>query len=298
MSASLKLKFGVLGAGLSCLLAGYVVAQQQEQATGRTGQLDRPATQPAQPGQRAQTGQRAQPGQREYTAEFRGTQTTGAVSPEIERYLLNCLLIKNQAEVEISEFAQQQAQNPEVKQFAQMLIRDHQQAVQKLQQLAGPQGADRTSQTPGARSQFDTQQTTATTERPGQSPNQRAIQTQNQSLTAERQGGQSGALNELIALDRQITDRATEMVREELQAKSGPDFDQCFVAAQIGSHTHMLAALEVIDQKAQGQLKQVIQEAQPKVQQHLDHAKQLAEQLKSGAQTGARAQRQPAGTQR
>jgi predicted outer membrane protein len=216
------------------------------------------------------------------------------VSQELEHYLANCLLIKNQAEIEISEFAQQQAQNPEVKQFAQQLIKDHQQTAQKLQQLAGMQGPGRTSQAPGGRSQFDTQQSTATTERPGPALDQNA----NQSLTADRQGGQSGALNELLALDREITDRCKEMVREELQAKRGPEFDQCFVGAQIGSLMQMVAALEVIGQRAQGELKQVVEEAQPVVQRHLDHAKQLAKQLQSGAQSGAQAERQQGRTQR
>jgi predicted outer membrane protein len=285
MSASLKFKVGVLAAALSCTIAGLAAAQQREQAAGerpRTGQIDRPATQPA---------QRGQP----YTAQFRGTQTASStVSKEVEHYLANCLLIKNQAEIEISEFAQQQAQNPEVKQFAQQLIKDHQQAVQKLQQLAGMQGAGRTSQAPGARSQIDTQQPTGATERPGQAFNQNA----NQSLTADRPEAQSGALNELLALDRQITERCMEMVREELQAKSGPEFDQCFVGAQIGSHTHMLAALDVIGQRAQGELKQVVAEAQPVVQRHLEHAKQLAKQLQADNQTGSQAERQSGRTQR
>jgi len=290
MSASLKLK-GVLAAGLSCLVAGLAVAQQLQQAPGtqpRPGQLDRadrPATQQAQPGQ-------------PYRAQFRGTQTAGPASQEIEHYLANCLLIKNQAEVELSQFAQQQAQNPEVKQFAQMLIKDHQQAIQKLQALAGAQGAARTSQRPGANGQFDAQATTPATERPRQALNQDA----DPSLTANRSGTQNDALNQLLELDRQITERCQDLVREELQAKRGPEFDMCFVGAQIGSHTHMLAALEVIGQRSQGELRQFVQEAQPVVQRHLDHAKQIAkaQMAQASNRTGAQqAERQPAtGTQR
>jgi len=291
MSASLKMK-GVLAAGLSCLVAGLAVAQQLQQAPGtqpRPGQLDRaerPASQPAQRGQ-------------QYTAEFRGTQTAGApTTQEIEHYLANCLLIKNKAEVELSQFAQQQAQNPEVKQFAQELIRDHQQAIQKLQALAGAQGAARTSQRPGANGQLDAQATTPATERPRQTLNQDA----DQSLTATRPAGQNNALSQLLELDRQISQRCQEMVREELQAKSGPEFDMCFVGAQIGSHTHMLAALDVIGQRSQGELRQFVQEAKPVVQRHLDHAKQIAkaQMAQAGSGTGAQqAERQPAtGTQR
>jgi predicted outer membrane protein len=292
MSASLKLKGGALAAAVSCLFAGLAVAQQLQQAPGtqpRPGQrdrADRPATQPAQRGQ-------------QYTAEFRGTQTTGApASQEIEHYLANCLLIKNKAEVELSQFAQQQAQNPEVKEFAQMLIKDHQQAIQKLQALAGAQGAPRTTQRPGTNGQSDAQATTPATERSRQALNQDA----DPSPTATRPAGQNNALNQLLELDRQITQRSQEMVREELQAKSGPEFDMCFVGAQIGSHTHMLAALDVIGQRSQGELRQFVQEAQPVVQRHLDHAKQIAkaQMAQATSRTGAQqAEREPVpGTQR
>jgi predicted outer membrane protein len=282
MSASLRLKGGVLAAGLSCLVAGLAVAQQLQQAPGtqprpgQPGQRDRFTTQPAQQGQ-------------QYTAEFRGTQTAGqAVGQEVERYLANCLAIKNHAEIEMTQFAQQQAQNPEVKQFAQQLAQDHRQLAQKLQQLPGVQAADRTPQTPGARGQLDAQQTPSATN-----------QARTNNLATDRPGAQSGPLNELVSIDRQITERCMEMAREELQAKSGPEFDQCFLAAQIGNHMHMLAALEVIGQRSQGELKQVAQEAQPIIQRHLDQAKQLAKQVEtSGDQSGAQAERQSGRTQR
>jgi hypothetical protein len=59
-----------------------------------------------------------------------------------------------------------------------------------------------------------------------------------------------------------------------------------------------LAALEVISQQ-QGELAQLAQQAQPTVQQHLDHAKQLAKQLEGTSQAGSQAERQtPPRTQR
>jgi predicted outer membrane protein len=272
------------------------VAQQLQQPPGTQ---PRPG-QPGQPGQRDRaTTQPAQRGQ-QYTAEFRGTQTTGAsASQEIENYLANCLLIKNKAEVELGQFAQQKAQSPEVKEFAQMLVKDHTQAIQKLQALAGAgaQGASRISQRPGANDQFDAQATTPATERPRQALNQ---QDADQGLTNARPGQQNDALSQLTEIDRQISERCQELVREELQAKSGPEFDYCFVGAQIGSHTHMLAALDVLGQRSQGELRQFVQEAKPVVQRHLDHAKQLAKtqmQAQLGSRAGAQAERQPGQTQ-
>ena len=315
MSASLRLKFGVLAVALFCLGVASALAQRLETTQQRPGQIDRPATQPDRP---ATQQQNQQQNQQQYTARFRGTQgQTAGQGQEVERYLASCLTLKNQGEIELSQFAQQRAQNPQVKQFAQQLVQDHQKFVQKLQQVPGVEIGN--SRTLGASEQYDAnRQTNDTTRLPG-SPganqanqrdarpglndapaNNRLNQDANQSLTADRAVDQGGALKELLAIDKQITERCNQMVREELEAKTGPEFDMCFVGTQIGGHIHMLAALEVIEQQAQGELRQIAQEARPKVQQHLEHAKQLAKQLESeaGSQSGARAERQPNRTQR
>lgn len=69
------------------------------------------------------------------------------------------------------------------------------------------------------------------------------------------------------------------MVKDEMQQKSGAQFDKGYIGWSIGAHTHALAALEVIGQQTQGQLAQIAQQAQPKVQQHLEMAKQIMKQL-------------------
>jgi predicted outer membrane protein len=287
------MKVGAFAAGLCCVIAAYAAAQRveqaprQDQAPGqpRAGQADRPATQQRQP----------------YTAQFRGTQATAGQNQEVERYLATCLTIKNQAEIDANEFAQQRAQNPEVKQFAQQMVQDHQQLAQKLQQLPSFQvAALRSAQRPGADGQFDAQrQPTDTARTPGTQPAPGANRLENQAVTADRPAGQNWALHNLLQIDRQITDRCMQMVREELESKSGPEFDKCYLGSQIGNHVQMLAALEVIEQQAQGELRQAAQEAKPIVQQHLEHAKQLAKQLEGTSRTGAQAERQaPTRTQR
>jgi predicted outer membrane protein len=297
MSTLNHLKTAATAAGLLGLLAVGVVAQQG------AGQLDRPRTeQPDRSGIRQ--ADRGQSGR--VTAQYgqRDGQFAGAHSQEVENYLANCLLMKNKAEIEFAEFAQQQSQNPEVKQFAQKLIQDHGQLVQKLQPLASMSAVDRQTSTA---TRVDTRQIDAqrdasdTTRLPG-SPGAAAARNDrpNQSLTATQtqQQGQSGALHQLAQIEKQIGERCKQALKEELQSKSGAEFDKCYVGAMIGSHMQSLAALEVIGQQTQGQLAEVAQQAQPIVQQHLDHAKQLAKQLE-GTQAGARAERQqPTRTQR
>lgn len=296
MSTLNHLKTAATAAGLLGILAAGVVAQQG------TGQLDRPRTdQPERSGirqaDRSQSGRTtAQFGQRDAQS------ATGAHSQEVESYLASCLLMKNQAEVEFAQFAEQQSQNPEIKQFAQKLVQDHTQLVQKLQPLAGmfAAGQQGSTSTRIENHQIDTQRNASDTTRLPGSPGAAANNQANRSLTSTQtqQQGQSGALHQLAQIERQIGEHCKQALKEELQSKTGADFDKCYVGAMIGAHMQALSALEVIGQQTQGQLAEVAQQAQPIVQQHLDHAKQLAKQL-DGMRPGAQAERQqPTRTQR
>jgi predicted outer membrane protein len=277
MSAPLKLRMGVVAAGLSCLVVGYALAQQvgEQQPLGQArdaaqpgqaGQIDQPATQ--QPGQ---------PGQ-PYTAQFRGTQATAGQNEELKKFIASCLLSKNKAEVEFAQLAQRQSQNPQVKEFAQMLVQDHNQLVQKLQPIAGEQsttqpGLSDTTRAPG---QFDAS-------RPGQ-------------IAA----GGSDALHQLASLEKQIGERCKENLREELQSKQGAEFDKCYVGSQIAGHMDSVAKLEVLQHQGPDQVRQIAQQALPKVQEHLEQAKQLMKQLEGGGSTSTtnQAERQSSRTQR
>jgi len=296
MSKLNDLKTVATAAGLLGLLAVGVVAQQG------AGQLDRPQTQQR---DRSEIRQADRSPSGRVTAQYgqRDGQFAGAHAQEVENYLANCLLMKNKSEIEFAEFAQQQSQNQEVKEFAQKLIQDHGQLVQKLQPLAGMQAANRQSSTTTRveNRQLDAQPNASDTTRLPGSPGAANNAQTNRSLTATtqvQQQGQSGALQELAQIERQISERCKQALKEELQSKTGAEFDKCYVGAMIGSHMQSLAALEVIGQQTQGQLAEVAQQAQPIVQQHLDHAKQLAKQLE-GARPGAQAERQqPSRTQR
>jgi putative membrane protein len=297
MSARKRLKIGGTAAGLFGLLTGIVVAQQISEQVGRpeVQQRDRSAIRQADrdPSGRV-TSQLDQP-------DVAGR--AGSSSKDVEHYLANCILTKNQSEIELAQLAQQQSQNPEVKQFAQKMIQDHSKFAQQLQQLAGVRaepGRTPGATTPGEGRQFDAQPGASDTTRLPGSPGatQPINRNANQSVAGSAQAHmQNAALQQLAQIERQIAERCQQAIRDELQQKSGAEFDKCYVGAQVGAHMHMLAALEVIGQQVQGPLAQVVQQAQPTVQQHLDHAKQLMQQLEQGSQPRAQAER-PSRTQR
>jgi predicted outer membrane protein len=304
MSAFGKLKLGVAAASVACLAAGIALAQQpaaQRNATqlrddvpGRaaTDQADR-TTQPQRERIRSST---TQIEQRNLRAQ------TGGSTQEVEKFLAGCLLAKNKCEIEFAQLAQQQSQNPEIKEFAQKLEQDHQQLVQQLEPLAGGQAGQTStrieSQTQTrATGQNDAQRQPADATRLPGSPGA-TTQTRSQTQT-EAYGSQemSGPFAQLAQIEKQIGERQKQAMLDELQQKSGAEFDKCYVGAMVGSHMQSLAALDVISQQ-QGELAQVAQQAQPTVQQHLDHAKQLAKQLEGANQPGSQAERQRPRTQR
>jgi predicted outer membrane protein len=305
MSAFGKLKLGVAAASVACLAAGIALAQQaagQRNATqlrddvpGRaaTDQADR-TTQPQRERIRSSTTQIDQRNLRSQA---------GGQNQQVDQFLAGCLLAKNKAEIEFAKLAQQQSQNPEVKQFAQMLEQDHQQLVQQLEPLAGGQAGETSTRIESqsrisATGQNDAQRQPADTTRLPGSPG--ATQTTRSQTQTEAYGSQemSGPFAQLAKVEKQIGERQKQAMLDDLQQKSGAEFDKCYVGAMVGSHIQSLASLEVLSQQ-QGQLAQVAQQAQPTVQQHLDHAKQLAKQLEGAAnQPGSQAERQRPRTQR
>jgi predicted outer membrane protein len=305
MSALFRTGLGAVAVGLCCLTLSATAQQTNRDLQGgvRPAAPQPDAANPQNPNDRAgtqqadrnrfQRGLQGQP----YSANFRGDQRTGH-SSAVENYFVNCLLKHNKAEIEMAKFASEQSQNPQVKQFADQLVRDHQAVIDKLQQIAG------TGTTVGRTNSDELGSTPRTdADRNAADPNRlpgAAIdatpglndRTTTGETAANRPGAAQGstALNQVASIEEKIMDRCQQALREELQQKSGAEFDECFIGAQIGGHMHALAALEVLSQESQGQLKQIADEARPTIQKHLDHAKSLAKQLKSGSQS-AQAQR-------
>jgi predicted outer membrane protein len=359
MPVRCRMRFSVAAIAIPCLMAGVGLGQQENQqdtqsrpsarerdASGQPGarQSDRATTQ--QDGQNStQVSPRTRQSAQQYTANPTGAASTGETSHGVEQFAANCLLIKNQMEIELSQFAAQQSQNPEVKQFAQQMVQDHQKMVQQLQEIAGAQNdGARGPSSPGLNSQsgrggattssnnsnrlngtggstsreaggisggasgsnrLGAGATAASANNPdlgaatGQSrslPGSSGTNTQPQASGKTRSGSaisSDGTIQQLIQMNQQIAQRQGQAAREDLQQKSGAEFDKCFVGTAIMKHTDMVAELEVIEQQGQGRLAQVAQQARPVAQQHLDHAKQLMKQLEGQSLGGTPNGRNP-----
>src|SRR4051794_13020290 len=134
MSASFSLRFGVGVAALSCLLLSYAGAQQGSSGSSQSGSSgsgssasDASGSGSGQSGRSsaAQSGQGSSQslGQsaRSRTANSGASSSASGSSSEVEQFMANCLLAENEAEVQLTQLAQQQAQSSSVKQFAQKM---------------------------------------------------------------------------------------------------------------------------------------------------------------------------------
>ncbi len=74
-----------------------------------------------------------------------GESQSGSLSPADRQFVMKAAQ-GGQAEVELGQLAQQKAQDPKVKEFAQRMVNDHGQANQKLQSLASSKSINLPSQ--------------------------------------------------------------------------------------------------------------------------------------------------------
>jgi predicted outer membrane protein len=330
MSVMERMSIGVLMASFCCVLTGIAAAQQAAPATDRDQSEARDnVSDQGNPGARNRASQQQRErstfervGGRELSnrPNSRSQALIGGQNQDVEQFLVGCLLAKNGSEVELSQFAEKQAQSAEVKKFAQMMIQDHQKMIQELEQLAGTQGntskqADRSNdalstdadnQRVGNHTSGNSSRDLGTpgvgdstiSERSGEVVGDRTAVDSRTTRTNPASPGSNAAIQELAQIDRQIVERQTQATLEDLQQKSGAEFDKCLVGGAIVAHVHMIAALQVLEQQGQGQLAQAAKQARPVAEQHLEHAKQLMKQLESGATKVGQAERRPAGTQR
>jgi predicted outer membrane protein len=310
--------------GCAALVLAQAQPTQPRAVQPRVGQTVQPAQpgqviQPAQPGQFRQPGQPGQqPGQ---------IGRPGLQAQQLEPSIVTLLIIDNNKEIALAQLGQQTSKNDEVKQFCEMIEKDHSSFVQKLQERSGPAGrqpqrvgaATEADQGFGAAGRTATTQPLDTATQPGRAlpgqpgqPGQeaRTAATQDRDQTGAGQalrtaiqdrarsglriivakpaiGNQPGS--ELLQLHHEVAEKCLESARQEAQ-KLGEDFDKHFVGAQIIAHKGMLDKLQVFEQHVSPQTRQLLAQAQETTRKHLDHAKQLHEQLsKEGGAAGERA---------
>lgn len=274
----------VVGVLLS-LMAGVASAQLRRARAYENeyqgGQYGQPNGQGFQQGQQYQRASQQAGGERYYAQRVSG-QAQGASS--VDQQLASWLLVDNRGEIQLARLAQERASSDDVKEFAKKVIDDHSKLVEELQQFAGlGRGM------PQENSEYETANDGGRLSQ----TNTRGNQQYRQSYTASGRGNQQpGGLN-LVRLKQQLGQQCLASAERELEQKDGAEFDKCYIGMQIAKHMEMLDTLRVFSRYASPQLDELIEQAEPTTQDHLEHAMHLIKQLEkeNGSDTSTRSSR-------
>lgn len=161
-----------------------------------------------------------------------------------------------------------------LRQFAEMLVQDHQGFLQKLDQFSKGQRGGKVIQS------SVTDQGNAV--RGG--ADRAAAKSSAGVSAAQHADGVIGRDQEVPPQLVQVMDQAHEnmmnMTKEMLQKHEGQDFRMAFLGQQILAHTMMLAQLQAIESTGPQELQSLAQQAIGKTQNHLTKAKELANKNK------------------
>jgi predicted outer membrane protein len=244
---------------LATTIAAAVVAnanlQTQAQQPGQVPQ-------PRQPGQVQQAGQAGQ------------WQTN-------DQKIATCVAIANQEEIAIAKIAKDKTNNKDVKEFAEMLMKDHNSFLQKLQKYA-PE-ATREGYLDGDRD--DRAANTRKTNEAGQAVQQVAATDADQRQPGQPgqpgQVGQPGQHLDFVAIHREIAEECIRNAKQEFGKKDGSEVDECFIGAQIVKHHEMKSKLAVLERHVSGELKQVLADGRKTTESHLKKAESIMKDLMS-----------------
>jgi predicted outer membrane protein len=180
--------------------------------------------------------------------------TTQAGANSADSQLAACLIVDNQGEIALGKLAEQKSKDNDVKQFAQQMVKEHTDFMQKLERFATEQGA-------------------------GAAQANSAVQ--NMANATQPMGSQP--LN-LVSLKQQIGQKCLEMTQQELGKYDGIQFDKWYVGQQIGAHMQVLAELEVFRNQASPELASLLDKGIATTKTHLEQAKTLEKSLNQVSQ--------------
>ena len=184
--------------------------------------------------------------------------------------IAQCLAIDNEEEIAMAQLAASKTKNDKVRQFAEMLIKDHSGLLPQWQ----PFGASIARLGPAA------------AQTANRNPNQPRLPAFNEARTARTddravtQPGDTAATGfDFLTVKRRIAEECLAQAQKHWGEHKAEECDMAFVGYQIAAHGHMLAELKVVRDYASPELQAVIDKAAEATRMHLDHAKDLIRKL-------------------
>lgn len=208
-----------------------------------------------------------------------------------DHMLASCVALENQEEVALAKWAKDKTKNKDVREFAEMLVKDHTAFLDKLKHFA-PEAT--------AADYLDHQFTDAGVNRgatnapraaaqPNANPNANAQRPNviQQQAAKPQLDGRNEATIDMFALHREIAQQCLADTKKMLGDKDSDKFDDCFVGLQIAKHAAMKTKLSVLERHSSQELKDLLAAGEKTTSKHLDRAEELMKQLAKDSQSTA-----------
>jgi predicted outer membrane protein len=205
---------------------------------------------------------------------------------QLERMIALDLLLGNQEEVALARLAQQRAENEEVRQFADSMIKDHEKAISELKRMMPHLASVQIGDSAG---------TSAGSPSAGQANAHAPASSRGADTGAGNHGTTAGGAAQVAAsqaggdparFHQDVARHCLELVKSELQEHQGAEFDMAYMGQQMSAHITMLAKLQASEQATSAELKDFVTHAIPMVQHHRMMAKEIKMKLKQSEQGG------------
>lgn len=183
-----------------------------------------------------------------------------------DQAIASMMALCNEQEVAQGKLAAAQTKDDKVKEFANMLAKEHAQAQDSLR----PFGARFEPLSPDAGTRAE------------ESPRAQDIAGQPQLETR-----QHGGIN-FLELEREVAQRCLQSAKRQWAENDPKEANECFVGMQIAGHAYAIDKLETLRGYASPALQQVIDKSLKDTQAHLDQAKDLIHQLVDSGRDSAK----------
>jgi predicted outer membrane protein len=181
-----------------------------------------------------------------------------------------CLLLGDQEQVLLGEFAAERAQNPEVKQFAQAMVKNHSGCITKLEQFAPGSLTTEELKKRAYAIQMEVKSEKATT--PVSSDTDESVR-----ATMSMAGKQP--MQMVASMQQEMAENCLALTQAELAKVDAEQFDKAYMSQQVFSHIATLAKLRTMESYVSPALKPIIEAEETAVRAHLEEAKKICKQL-------------------
>lgn len=200
---------------------------------------------------------------------------------KLQRHMANCLILGNQEELALCDFAKSQTQNQKVKELIEKMVSDHTQFVTELRKFSGKDEAFdleyRFERKTGTNNQASEGAVA------GRVPEVPAKNIAAETPAPPMKG--QGFARQLFSLEHDAVQECLSLTQKNLEKYQGPQFDQAFLGHQVGMHIGMLAKLKAGQKHSSGDFQQLLKKGEATTQAHLQHAEQLMNELSGNTAT-------------